>query len=61
MMRAPLDPTLAHQGGWDEIALFAIPVLVALAAVRLVERRHRRKPSSGDGGPDDAGEQGEDV
>jgi hypothetical protein len=40
---------IAHQGGWDEIFLFGIPVLVALAAVRFVERRHRR-----DRPPDDA-------
>lgn len=34
---------IAHQGGWDEVLLFAIPVVVALVAVRLVERRAARR------------------
>ena len=33
---------LAHQGGWDEIGLFALPVLLALGAVWFVERRQRK-------------------
>jgi hypothetical protein len=41
MYRA-FDALIAHQGGWDELALFAIPVLLALAGVRFVERRHRK-------------------
>lgn len=38
----PVQTVIAHQGGWDEIALFGIPVVVALLAVRLVERRAKR-------------------
>jgi cytochrome c-type biogenesis protein CcmH/NrfF len=40
MMR--LGTIVAHQGGWDEVLLFAVPVAVALIAVRIVERRARR-------------------
>lgn len=32
---------LAHQGGWDEILMFAVPVLLAVWAVRRIERRGR--------------------
>ena len=54
MMISALRTIVAHQGGWDEAALFVIPVVVALVAVKLVERRQRRKPSPGDrDGPDD--------
>ena len=45
-MTAPAD-LLAHQGGWDEIGLFALPVLLALGAVWLVERRQRKKRAAG--------------
>jgi hypothetical protein len=30
---------LAHQGGWDEIALVAIPCVVLVALLRLARRR----------------------
>ncbi len=36
---------LGHQGGWDEAALFVGPVLLALGAVWLVERRQRKRRS----------------
>ena len=38
-----VDALLAHQGGWDELAYFVVPVVVVLLAIRWVERRHRRK------------------
>lgn len=44
----PGDFVVAHQGGWDEVLLFAIPVAVALIAVRFVERRARRKEDPAD-------------
>lgn len=34
---------VAHQGGWDEILLFVAPVVLAVIAVRWLERRARRK------------------
>lgn len=34
---------LAHQYGWDEIVLFAVPVVLALLAVRWAEKRSKRK------------------
>ncbi|HKZ26046.1 MAG TPA: hypothetical protein VJ398_09685 [Acidimicrobiia bacterium] len=43
---------LAHQGGWDEVLLFAVVGLVAVAALRAAERRARRRQRrSGDGLP----------
>ena len=38
---------LAHQGGWDELLLFATPIVLAFLIMRALERRSRRKrPSS---------------
>ena len=37
-----MGPLLAHQGGWDEIMMFVVPVVVAIVAVRLVEKRNGR-------------------
>lgn len=34
---------LAHQGGWDELAYFAIPAVVAILAVRWAEKRAKRR------------------
>ena len=46
---------LAHQGGWDELLIYGIPVIGVLLFVRWAERRarqRRRVPSSGaEGGP----------
>jgi len=36
-------PLLAHQYGWDEIVLFAVPIVLALLAVRWAEKRSKRK------------------
>jgi hypothetical protein len=40
---------IAHQGGWDEILLFATPVVLAYFGVRWAERRARaRRGASSD-------------
>ncbi len=33
----------AHQGGWDELLIFAVPALLAVYALRWAERRARRR------------------
>ncbi len=33
---------LAHQGGWDEILMFLIPIAIAVFLVRRLERRRPR-------------------
>ena len=38
---------IAHQGGWDEILVFALPVLI-YAAVRLWERHRGDDPEAPD-------------
>ena len=38
----------AHQGGWDEILMFAVPIVIAVLAVRWVERRNRNDVASPD-------------
>lgn len=49
-----IDVVIAHQGGWDELLLFAVPVVIALAAVKLVEMRNRAAAPPGDEGADGA-------
>lgn len=43
---------LAHQGGWDEILLFAAPVILAIWVVRRVERRGRDEATDSTETPD---------
>lgn len=55
---------LAHQGSWDEILTFAIPVLAVLFLLRWAERRSRsvdvaEVDADGVSGGD-AGEQGDE-
>jgi hypothetical protein len=34
---------LAHAGGWDELLMFGIPIVLAVVAVRMVEARAKAK------------------
>lgn len=34
---------IAHEGGWDEILMFAIPVALGVWALRYTERKARRR------------------
>lgn len=38
---------LAHQSGWDELLLFAGPIVAVLLWVRWAERRAKRRRSEG--------------
>ncbi len=38
-----MDWFLAHQGGWDEALMFIVPIVIALAAVKLAEIRGAEK------------------
>ena len=42
---------LAHQGGWDEVLLFAVPAIGAVLLVRWAEKRARRKREEDGGEP----------
>lgn len=44
----------AHAGGWDEILLFALPVVILLLGIGVAERR--RKTGSDSGHPDSEAE-----
>ena len=39
----PIDPIFAHQYGWDEMLLFAVPIVIAVVVVRRLEKRSRRE------------------
>ncbi|MDX2344975.1 MAG: hypothetical protein QNL12_15315 [Acidimicrobiia bacterium] len=39
---------LAHQGGWDEILMFLVPIGLAFFVIRGLERRGRRVASEED-------------
>jgi len=45
-----IDPVLAHQGGWDEMAIFLFPVIFGLGLWWIVKR-----PSPVDDSEDDPG------
>lgn len=48
-MTLPPPPHLiAHQGGWDEMLMFIVPIAVAFLAVRALERRSRRRDDAVD-------------
>lgn len=42
---------LAHQGGWDELVLFAGPIIIVIAWVRWAERRAKQRKLEGESGP----------
>lgn len=37
---------VAHQGGWDEVLMFVIPIVLAFLLVRRLERRGRSEVDS---------------
>ncbi len=49
---ARFAPVFAHQYGWDEIAMFLVPIALAIAGVRYAEKRaaerKRREADAGD-------------
>jgi hypothetical protein len=49
----PLIPVVLHYGGIDEIGIFVIPAVLAILALRWVEKRARRKREAeqGEGDP----------
>ncbi len=36
---APLVSLLAHQGGWDELLLVGVPILIVVVLLAVVKRR----------------------
>jgi hypothetical protein len=47
-------PVVAHQGGWDELLLFGVPVVVAIVAVRWAEQRAKARRKAEAAGGEDA-------
>lgn len=45
-------PTLAHQGGWDEIGLVAVPIVIFAALLWVANRRANATDPSEDPGAD---------
>ena len=46
---------LAHQGGWDELLMFGLPIVLAVVAVRWAEKRgkaNRAAAAAADEAPD---------
>ena len=46
-----MEIMLAHQGGWDEILMFAVPAGLAIFGLRWAERRARER-AAGEGQED---------
>jgi len=62
--------TLAHQGGWDELVVFIVPVFAVLFLLRWAERRSKSvdvaevdpdEDPGGDGGQEGGELTGEDA
>ncbi len=49
-MASLVTGVLAHQGNWDEILMFAAPILLAVGAVRWAERRNRERSDAEEAG-----------
>ena len=49
-MASLVTAVLAHQGNWDEILMFAVPILIAVGAVRWAERRNRERSEAEEAG-----------
>ena len=49
-MASLLAPVFAHQGNWDEILMFLVPILIAIGAVRWADRRNRERSDAEDAG-----------
>ncbi len=43
---------VAHQGGWDEILLIGVPILLIVGALWVAKRRVEASPPRAGGGPD---------
>jgi hypothetical protein len=46
---------LAHQGGWDELIMFGIPIVLAIVGVRWADRRAKATRSKSDAPVSDDG------
>ncbi len=46
---------LGHQGGWDEVLYFVVPVLAVVAWVRWAEKRARRRREDDEGTDEEVG------
>ena len=56
-------PLLAHQGGWDEFLLFAVPAAAAIYGLRWAEQRARQRAlaEADDAKPHQSSSNGEDA
>ncbi len=50
-MTSLTTPMLAHQGGWDEILLVAVPILIIAFLLRLAKRRVDRAAAAAHADP----------
>lgn len=53
-----VPPTLAHQGGWDELAFVALPIALFAGLLALANRRATRsidRPGAGEEGDEGDG------
>jgi len=49
---------LAHQGGWDELLMFGLPIVLAVLAVRWADRRAKARQDEAPATPVDAEDPG---
>ena len=47
MIGLPFAPLLAHSWGWDEVLMFAVPLVLAFFGIRWAERRAAQRYAEG--------------
>jgi len=51
-IRNNIPTVLAHQGGWDELLLIAVPIVIVIGLLTIVKRRVERAAKAANGVPE---------
>ncbi|NBS30205.1 MAG: hypothetical protein EBS76_06760 [Actinobacteria bacterium] len=52
VIRDDIPAVLAHQGGWDELLLIAVPIVIVIGLLAIVKRRVERAAHSANYAPE---------
>ena len=51
-IRDNIPTVLAHQGGWDELLLIAVPIVIVIGLLAIVKRRVERAAQGANAAPE---------
>ena len=52
VIRGDIPTVLAHQGGWDELLLIAVPIVIVIGLLAIVKRRVERAAIAANAAPE---------